>query len=187
MRRSRIVLGTAAALVLAGGGTALGAGLASPVDSSGSIHGCWSNNSFRGTHVFVLQDAGTACPSGTTAIAWNKTGPQGAPGPKGATGPQGPAGPAGPTGPPGGLADVVTVPQKETVLAGFLKEAIAVCPAGYQVTGGGYQVPNSLVAVTIDEPIVDQLFTPARNAWDVVVHDGDTIDLDFTAYAVCAR
>lgn len=180
MSRTRVVLAATAALLLAGGGTALGATLASgPVDSSGVIHGCWTTRGFGGgSHFFVLQDAGASCPPGTTAISWNGTGPQG---------PAGPAGPTGPAGPAGGLSDVVTVTQQETVLAGFLKEATAVCPDGYQVTGGGFQVPNSSVAVTIDEPIVDQLYTPPRNAWDVIVHDGDSIDLNFTAYAMCAR
>ncbi len=43
----------------------------------------------------MLQDTGTSCPSGTTAVTWNQQGPQG---PAGGTGPAGPAGPAGPKG-----------------------------------------------------------------------------------------
>jgi len=58
---------------------------AGPVDSSGGIHGCWTTAAHNGTHTFTLQDAGTTCPKGTTAITWNQTGPQGAQGP---TGPQ---------------------------------------------------------------------------------------------------
>ena len=63
------------------------------------IHGCWTNTAINGTHVFVLQDAGTTCPKGTTAIIWNQQGPAG---PAGATGPAGPAGPQGPKGDTGG-------------------------------------------------------------------------------------
>jgi uncharacterized repeat protein (TIGR02543 family) len=88
----------AVSVALVGGGTAAGAAIASsPVDGSGAIHGCWTNAAINGTHVFVLQDAGTNCPNGTTAISWNQTGP------KGDTGAQGPAGPAGATGPAGAI------------------------------------------------------------------------------------
>jgi hypothetical protein len=82
------------------GGTAVGATIAAgPVDGSGVIHGCWTNAAVNGTHVFVLQDTGTSCPKGTTAITWNQKGPTGA------TGPAGPAGPAGPPGVQGDKGD----------------------------------------------------------------------------------
>lgn len=87
------MLAAAAGLVLAGGGTALGATVASgPVDSAGVIHGCWTDGALRGSHAFVLQDSGTQCPRGTTPISWNQTGPAGP------TGPQGPKGDIGPAG-----------------------------------------------------------------------------------------
>jgi hypothetical protein len=85
----------------------------SPIDANEVIHGCWTNIGVNGSHALVLQDAGTSCPPGTTAISWNQTGPAGAVGPRGpagaagptgpagATGPAGPAGPAGPPGPAG--------------------------------------------------------------------------------------
>ncbi len=99
MKASRAVMIGAAALAVAGGGTAAAATIANgPVDSSGAIHGCWTNAELGGSHVFVLQDAGTACPKATTAISWNQTGPQGPAGATGATGPQGPQGPQGPAG-----------------------------------------------------------------------------------------
>lgn len=80
-RLRRIVITGAAALALAAGGTAAGAAIAAgPVDSSGVIHGCWTNAAINGTHAFVLQDAGTNCPKGSTAISWNQQGPAGAPG-----------------------------------------------------------------------------------------------------------
>jgi Collagen triple helix repeat (20 copies) len=102
LRISKAVITGAAALALVAGGTAAGAALAAgPVDGSGVIHGCWTNAAVNGTHVFVLQDAGTTCPKGTTAISWNQTGPTGPAGPGGAAGPAGPVGPAGPAGPAG--------------------------------------------------------------------------------------
>ena len=36
-----------------------------------------ANAELNGSHVFVLQDAGTSCPKGTTAISWNAQGPTG--------------------------------------------------------------------------------------------------------------
>src|SRR5580693_6219633 len=111
LRIGKAVITGAVALGLVAGGTAAGAAIASgPVDGSGVIHGCWTNAAINGTHVFVLQDAGTTCPKGTTAISWNQQGPTGPAGPAGSAGPagpkgdtgaQGPAGPAGPAGPKG--------------------------------------------------------------------------------------
>jgi hypothetical protein len=89
----RIILTVAAALALVAGGTAAGAAIAGgPVDSSGVVHGCYTTNANKGSHFFRLQDSGTSCPRGTTAIMWNQQGPQG---PQGAAGPQGPAGTSG--------------------------------------------------------------------------------------------
>jgi Collagen triple helix repeat (20 copies) len=103
-----VMIGAGAVLVLGTGSTAAYAALAGgPVDGSGVIYGCWTNTAVNGTHVFVLQDAGTSCPKGTTAISWNQQGPAGPAGatgpagPKGDTGTQGPVGPAGPAGPAG--------------------------------------------------------------------------------------
>jgi hypothetical protein len=56
--------------------------------------------------VFVLQDAGTSCPKGTTAISWNQTGPAGPAGPAGTTGPAGAIGSAGPAGNTGAAGPV---------------------------------------------------------------------------------
>jgi hypothetical protein len=106
-RTALLAAGFAMALV-AGGGTALAAVASSgPVSSGGVITGCFTNAEINGSHVLVLQDAGTNCPKGTTAVSWNEQGPAGATGAVGAAGAQGPAGPAGPagaagaTGPPG--------------------------------------------------------------------------------------
>lgn len=104
-RSATILISAGAGLVLLAGGTTAGAAIAAgPVDGSGVIHGCWTNTAINGSHVFVLQDAGTTCPKGTTAISWNQQGPAGPAGPvgpAGAIGPQGPAGAPGPQGPKG--------------------------------------------------------------------------------------
>jgi hypothetical protein len=69
----KVIVAAAVTLAL-GAGTGIAAAAmmtsASPVDSSGVIHGCWTNRAINGSHVFVLQNAGTNCPKGTTAISW---------------------------------------------------------------------------------------------------------------------
>jgi hypothetical protein len=101
MKTSRIVITGAAVLALVAGGTAAAAAVAGPIDSAGVIHGCYYPATTSGSHKVVLQDTGTNCPSGTTAIKWNQKGPAGPTGPQGPQGPQGPKGDPGPQGPPG--------------------------------------------------------------------------------------
>jgi Collagen triple helix repeat (20 copies) len=101
IRRKALLTAGVATMLVAGAGTALAAASASPVDSSGVIHGCWTNGELNGSHVFVLQDAGTSCPKGTTAISWNQAGTPGPQGPAGMAGPAGSTGATGLTGPAG--------------------------------------------------------------------------------------
>jgi len=101
MRPRTVLITTIAGSALLIGGASAVAAVTGPVDSSGVIHGCWTNAELNGTHVLVLQDAGTACPKGTTAISWNQAGQQGPAGAQGQVGPAGPGGPAGPAGPAG--------------------------------------------------------------------------------------
>ena len=124
-RPVRILISAAAGLALVAAGTAVGAAIAGPVDGQGVIHGCYTNKAVNGSHVFVLQDASTNCPAGTTAISWNQqgpagpAGPAGPQGPAGATGPQGQAGPAGAIGPAGPKGDTgATGPAGNTGPAG---------------------------------------------------------------------
>jgi len=166
---SRIVIAGVSTLVGAGGGTAAAAAVmsTSPVDSSGVIHGCWSNAELNGSHVFVLQDAGTTCPKATTPISWNVKGPQG---PAGTTGAMGPAGPAGPsTLGPAGLD--VTVVQAGTSGVGT---AVAKCPADhpYAISGGGsvFNAPVNFVGTPAPMAASFPVSTDAANpgGWSVV-------------------
>ena len=101
-RSAAILISAGTGLVLLSAGTAAGAAIAGgPVDGSGVIYGCFTTRAASGLHALVLQDVGTTCPSGTTAIRWNQQGPQGPAGPKGDTGAQGPAGTTGTAGPMG--------------------------------------------------------------------------------------
>jgi hypothetical protein len=85
LARKTLAVTSAAALLLGIGGAAGAAITASPV-SGGVIYGCYTTKVAGGSHALVLQDKGTSCPSGDTAIKWNQ---------------KGPTGPAGPQGPPG--------------------------------------------------------------------------------------
>jgi hypothetical protein len=170
LRIGRVVITGAAALALVAGGTAAGAAIASgPVDGSGVIHGCWTNAAINGTHVFVLQDAGTTCPKSTTAITWNQTGPAGPAGATGATGTTGPAGLVGPIGPTGATGAVGPPGAQgpagsqgaagpagpstggssgldlEVISASGTGAAVAVCPADhpYVYGGGGSDLTGS--------------------------------------------
>jgi hypothetical protein len=170
----RFCLIGATTLVLAAGASIAAAAVTSspsPVDNSGVIHGCWTKAELNGSHVFVLQDAGTTCPRGTTAISWNQAGaqgpagpvgPAGAAGPTGATGltgPQGPAGPTGATGPagpstagPGGL-DVTVVTDTQGNIGIDYDFAAAECPASapYVLGGDASSIPPA-GALTASEP-----------------------------------
>jgi hypothetical protein len=103
----RVLATSAGALLLLGGGTAAFATITAGPVSGGVIYGCYTTAANDGSHTLVLQNTGTSCPHGDTAIKWNQQGPVGPQGPKGTTGatgaagPRGPAGQTGPTGPAG--------------------------------------------------------------------------------------
>lgn len=102
MKRNRIAIAAVSALAVLAGGTAAGAAvLAGPIDGAGVIHACYYPATSSGSHRVVLQNAGRRCPSGSTAISWNRVGRTGPQGPQGLQGPQGPQGEQGPQGPPG--------------------------------------------------------------------------------------
>jgi hypothetical protein len=131
-----IIAGATALILAAGAGVATAATMSSPspVDSSGVIHGCWTNAEINGSHFFVLQDAGTSCPKGTTAISWNQQGPAGPTGPAGPAGPTGAAGPT--TAGPGGL-DVTVVTDGDSYIGDDYDFATAECPASAPYVVGG--------------------------------------------------
>jgi hypothetical protein len=79
MKAGRLMVIGAAALIVVAGATAAAAAVAvaaSPI-RSGVIHGCWATKAVHGSHVIKLQNAGTRCPKGTTAISWSQKGPAG--------------------------------------------------------------------------------------------------------------
>jgi hypothetical protein len=171
-RPGAILISVSAGFVLLAGGTTAYAAIAGPVDGSGVIHGCYSNRPLNGSHLLVLQDAGTTCPNGTTAISWNQTGPQGPQGPQGpegqtgatgpqgqtgATGPQGQTGATGPQGPEGpsnaylttGDAPVsLTLPAGSYTFNATIQFSEVPPPSGDLVDCGLYAPDGTLIATT---------------------------------------
>ena len=125
-RRALVVTGVAT--VLLSGGTAAFAALHGPV-SGGVIYGCYATKATRGGgHAIVLQNRGTACPSGHTAIQWNE---------------QGPAGPAGPQGPAGPAASSLTIVEDQVSVPSGASEGTVIqgeadCPSGQFLLNGGF-------------------------------------------------
>ncbi len=188
MRTRTVLFATGATIALTvGGSTAYAAVAGSPVDSSGVVHGCYTNQALNGSHVFVLQDAGTNCPKGTTAVSWNEQGPAGAAGPAGpagpagATGTTGPAGPAGPTGPVGGVG-----PQGPQGPAGTSSvDALngTVCNVGSSAQGMiqvSYNSSNGVATLTCTPTTLYTLTVsiPAGSGNDAVVSNPAGIDCD---------
>jgi Collagen triple helix repeat (20 copies) len=157
----------------------------SPV-SNGVISGCYNTAaSFAGSHGLSLQNTGTKCPAGTTALTWNQVGPAGPAGPAGAkgatglTGATGPAGiqgiqgvpgavgatgPAGPAGTPAGFTIVTgtfTTNTNETSI-GINPTTIVSCPASYPqlITGGATEQGDGSGDA---QALVDEAYINASN------------------------
>jgi len=200
-KRAALVAGAASVLALAGGGTAFAAGgstalndalavvTGSPISSSGVISGCYTTKAVSGSHALVLQNVGTTCPSGTTAVTWNQTGPAG---PAGATGAIGPAGPQGPAGP--GISVPYRTATSYEVPAATVENLYGYCNGGSGstdfATGGGYEI----TAVSGASPDFQITYTgpalaaggPWDNGWEVQVFNNDPVNaLGVQVEAVC--
>jgi hypothetical protein len=170
-------------------GTA-GVAVASIPSSDGVIHGCYAKPGFPGLSppagtLRVIDSPSQNCTANELALTWNQTGPQGLqglPGPKGDTGPAGPigpqgpggptgsTGPVGPAGPPGSTTPTIQeVSSFTTVFGGSSADAVAHCPAGSVVTGGGFSIdPGLLVRVSSAADFNDDSsFNP--HGWHVLV------------------
>ena len=124
--RTLIFAGAIGGLLLASGAVAFAA---IPNPTTGVISGCYTNST---PHVLRVIDTvrTSKCPSGTTAINWNQTGPQGI---------QGPA---------GGVSGETYVQNEVEFQAGqtppILESGTAYCPSGDVATGGGYGISGSM-------------------------------------------
>jgi hypothetical protein len=191
-----VIIGSIAALLIGGGAATA---LASIPDGSGVIHGCYQPTpKGQEASLSVIDTAGNKgkCPSGSTELDWNQTGPQGPAGATGLQGSQGPAGPAGPAGPstagPSGLNTGVYAGGGSAFSYG---NNLAVCPSTKPYAlGGGVDADGA--AVSQDEPAFFDYSTgavtagsqgngTAPNAWFTQTVGG--ADNGGMAYVICAQ
>ncbi len=136
-------------------------------------------------HAGAKGETGAKGPAGAPGA----TGATGAAGPVGAQGPAGPAGPQGPAGASGTLTTTVATSQ-DAVGGGAnsVTSALAECPAGTVLTGGGGTVSNSVTAAQASVQLVGS--QPEANGWratgviNTALGLGNTMTV--TAYAICA-
>ncbi len=124
-------------------------------------------------------EAGPAGPAGP-AGAIGPTGPQGPIGLPGLPGPAGPAGPAGLSG-----TQIVEALSSTATLPGFgTLTALATCPAGTHVIGGGYESLGDAIKLT---PVSSH---PAgSDTWRVVLRSPQvvpTANVQIRVYAICS-
>jgi hypothetical protein len=155
IRRVALAVTAVIAVAIAGGVTYAVA----DIGGGGVINGCYKSQNGQ---LRLIDPASDSCHPSETPISWSRTGPQGPAGPPGpagpqgppgpqgpaglqgpagSTGPAGPQGPAGPTGPagpqgPAGVSGWELV-RGATVTASGTYTAVANCPAGKRVLGGG--------------------------------------------------
>jgi hypothetical protein len=145
---------------------------------------------------------GPAGPAGADG-AVGPAGPAGADGEDGAVGPAGPAGadgavgPAGPAGPAGaaganGVAGVqivnTAVSQSSSTNEDVLVAAVATCPAGKVVIGGGGKIDTSNSAINSDV-VMFRSYPATATTWHasaVITGGFSNRTVTVTSYAICA-
>lgn len=138
---------------------------------------------------------GPAGPQGPTGRQ-GLNGPPGNPGPKGDPGPPGPPGARGVPGGPGpaGLSgyEQVTVDAHSNVAVDIFTEAIATCPTGKVVVGGGGEIrgPNPVDPPSAAGPgvVLDASRAESDRQWLAEAHDLPPLFPNFTlrVTAICA-
>jgi hypothetical protein len=158
-------------------------------DSSGVIHGCYSNVT-NGTlrYLRVIDSPTQVCRSDETAINWNQAGTPGATGATGATGAIGAAGASGTNGVSG--YERVAVQQSCTPAQNQNCVARIACPVGKEVLGGGFSVnaPDGS-QLSADNNIYVQSASPVTDtdfAVNTIERTSGAGGYLVTAYAVCA-
>jgi hypothetical protein len=199
----RVLIGTAVVALLAGGSSAVALAASSP--SANVYKGCLSSAGAV-YNVHVNPSKAPTCRSRDKQITWNQTGPAGpagVTGHAGAAGPQGLKGDTGAQGPAGPSAQTTTAQATHTFSNADIGwvSTIAVCPAGYQVTGGSNrlnglgQAAQNIQIVSeypaVIEPTVGK-YVPAPagqpgTAWEVEVRTNPASTGDMTVYAMCIK
>jgi len=115
-------------------------------------------------------------------------GPQGDPGPAGPEGPAGPQGDAGPAGTPGVSGWEYVTSAAVSLPTGGTKSAVARCPAGKQILGGGFTSPGAGATVVESHAVFGPVAGDSRTTpgWIVWARNPSGPDSTLTAYAICA-
>ena len=191
--------GLVAALVLAGGvGQAMAADTASPqirgcVGKSGALRvlavGEQCKDGERPLTWAIQGDPGPVGPAGP-AGPQGPVGPQGSQGPAGPEGQQGPQGPQGPEGPQGPASPAPVLGPAYATHSVLSSEfptgevvATAMCPAGYTLTGGGFDLGGATRGTILKHS------RPANNeSWEVLALTNTDPDVfGVQAWAICMR
>jgi hypothetical protein len=112
-------------------------------------------------------------PAAVAARPRGQRGPRGPRGPRGAKGAAGPIGPSGPSGPKGTFGSVKSVDGPSVFLCSFeagscaVGSAVADCPPGTTLTGGGYKGAGIVTTVTWSAPVA--------NGWGVIAVNLDEV------------
>ena len=110
---------------------------------------------------------------------------QGPPGPQGVPGPAGIQGIAGPAGPLSGRVLVVATGNAPPNSIGT---AVAPCPPGKKVLGGGFQgVTGNTTIVSHNMPKSLPAGGFSETEWEVTLYNADQFALAFRVFAICAN
>jgi Collagen triple helix repeat (20 copies) len=125
-----------------------------------------------------------------------RAGPAGARGPSGLTGPPGPSGPPGPAGlagkpgaqgPPGPVSLSYVSSADVPLPVGPAQTAVATCPPGMVVTGGGAFTASTDPGVTLNNSSEASSDGTTPDQWLVVMNNTSASATTFSAEAVCTQ
>jgi Collagen triple helix repeat (20 copies) len=116
-----------------------------------------------------------------------RAGANGAAGAQGPAGPAGAAGAAGTPGPPGPVSLTYATSADIALPAGTQKEAIATCPAGMVVTGGGAFADSLDTAVSVNSSFATTSDGTTPDQWAVEMNNASATATTFSAQAICTH
>lgn len=132
-------------------------------------------------------DIKQTCASDHVMFSWTDGGIPGPQGPKGDPGPQGPQGAKGDPGQSGFTQTQLVLSGEVTAPVGGSAVALATCPAGWLVVGGGFNVGSYTAPVP---PFVSGSRPEGVDAWLVGMWNtapGAVGNAKVSAYAICAK
>lgn len=156
---ARLLIATAAGMVVLAGGVAV----AAIPDSGGIIHGCYGK-AFGGLR--VIDTAKTSnCGPGEVALNWNQQGPKGDTGPQGPIGPKGDAGAQGAAGPKGDTGLQGPIGPSDGYIARHPNEAISVAGDGQDVVSLSVRAGSYMITAKANIQNQDPNGNEGGNCW----------------------